>query len=397
MKAVLILIFITNVLFAAKVVKVDDMYQKSKNCKACHIHIVKEWEQSWHSKSHYENDEYFRASIDYISRKTRKSLNSVKVKCANCHNPRISITDTDADYEIMAVMELDKNSEVDKALHSDSISEGINCVVCHNIDVINHDKDESKRGIKRVEWTQSGTMTGPFDDAVSPYHQTSHRDFMDKDPNTLCFVCHANDRAVKGLVFTDMKSEYIEGSKKCVDCHMGAKTPGVASTYKSYGGKAKEREIRGHKFSGAHVPTMWEDALKLDLLKKGRDVVISISNPHPHNIPSGFGARELIVDITYKSDSIVLEPKSISLTTHYTSKRKKPTIPHLAVKMTKNMTIPAQGKKVLKVPTPTGATNIEVKLYYRLVNNEVHKILKLKEKIWSRKSFIASKELKLLR
>lgn len=384
-----------SALFGAKVVEVEDRYQDSQSCKACHLRIVTEWEESWHSKSHYENDEYFQASVDYVSRKSRKSLNSVKVECATCHNPRISVTSTGEDYEIAAVMGLDKDSKVNKAVNDDAISEGINCVVCHNIDKIHDEYDETKRGINRVEWTKSGTMTGPYKDSKSPYHKIVHHEFMDKNPNQLCFVCHANDRSRSGLVFTDMQSEYKDGTKSCVECHMGPRKKDVASTYKMYDGKAKVREVRHHGFAGAHVSSMWRDALNLELKKKKKNILISIKNPQPHNIPSGFGSRELIVDIAYKKGMKIIQESSISLTNTYTRKKNKATIPHLATAQSKDMSIPAKGKKVLKVPIVDGATSVNVKIYYRLVNDEVRTLLDLKGTNWSEKHFITEESLKL--
>ena len=392
MRFLLLSIFFSTLLFSAKVVKVDERYQNSQDCKACHLRIVKEWTNSWHARSHYKKDEYFKASLDYVSRKTRKSINSVKVQCATCHNPRISVTSTDEDYEIAAVMGLDKGSQVNKAVNDDSISEGINCVVCHNIDKIHDEYDASKRGINRVEWTPSGTMTGPFKNAKSPYHKTIHHEFMDKNPNKLCFVCHANDKSVKGLVFTNMEKEY-HGSKKCVECHMGARRKDVAATYKMYNGKAKMRDVRDHSFAGAHVDSMWRDALSLRLKDKKDTLYIYVNNPQPHNIPSGFGSREIIVSITYKKGDKVLETKNISLTRKYTRKRKRATIPHLAKKQSKDMSIPAGGSKVLKVKNIDGATSAEVELSYVLVNEEVRGILKLKGEQWSKKHFITKKSI----
>ena len=386
---------VVTALFGAKVVDVGERFQDSQKCKACHLHIVKDWEKSWHAKSHYDSDEYFRATINYVQRKTRKSLNSVKVQCATCHNPRISVTSTDIDYEIDAVMGLDKNSKINKALQSESINEGINCVVCHNIDKIHDDKASSARGINRVEWTKSGIMSGPYDDAKSPYHKVEHRDFMDNNPDKLCFVCHANDKAVGGLVFTDMQSEYKAGGKSCVDCHMGPRQIGVAATLRDENGQQKKRKIRAHGFEGAHTINMWQDALSLDVKQKGKDLVLTIKNPQPHNIPSGFGSRELLVEVSYIAGAKTLEKKNISLTRHYTSKRNKATIPHLAVKASKDMSIPAKGKKVLKVAVLKGSKKVKIKLYYRLVNDEVRGILELKEAIWSRKNFITAKTINL--
>ena len=395
MKFIFIVLFSVSVLFGAKVTDVGSKFQDSQKCKACHIHLVKDWEKSWHSKSHYKNDEYFRATINYVKRKTRKSLNSVKIKCATCHNPRVSVTTTSADYEIDAVMGFDKDSKINKALESDIINEGINCVVCHNIDKIHSNADETKRGINRIEWTKTGLMSGPYDDASSPYHKVEYRDFMSKKSNQLCFVCHANDRALKGFVFSDMQKEYKENTKLCVDCHMGVKKQGVAATLRIDNGKQRKREIRAHKFSGAHTFGMWKDALELELEQETKNIILTIKNSLPHNIPSGFGSREVIVELAYKSNGKVLKNKVINLTRYYVSKRGKPTIPHLAVKSSSDLSIPANGQKSLKVSNIDGSDEIEVKLYYRLVNDEVRKILKLKEPIWSKKSFITSKSLKL--
>jgi hypothetical protein len=391
--ALLLLVNATTLFAAAKVVTVDESYQKSDNCKSCHLRIVTEWKESWHSKSHYNKDEYFKKTLDYVARKSRKSVNSMKVKCATCHNPRISITSTDESYEISAVMGLDKGSSVDKAVHDNSISEGINCVVCHNIDEIHDDLPASKRGINRISWTKSGTMTGPYSDAKSPYHKIVHHEFMDKNPNKLCFVCHANDRAMKGLVFVNMEKEYKKGSKRCVDCHMGEKRKDYASTYKMYNGKARVRDVRHHGFVGAHTDVMWVNALGLALTEKRDTILIKIENPQPHNIPSGFGSREILVKVTYRSGSKVIDEKSISLTTHYTRKRSRVTIPHLALKASKDMSIPAMGERVLKIAKVKGATSVEVELDYVLVNEEVRNLLKLEGKKWSHQSYITKESL----
>jgi hypothetical protein len=60
-----------------------------------------------------------------------------------------------------------------------------------------------------------------------------------------------------------------------------------------------------------------------------------------------------------------------------------------------DLAIAANGKKVLKTPTKDGAESVEVTLYYRLVNDEVHSLLKLSEPIWSQKFFIATKSISL--
>ena len=134
-----VLIFVSlliSFVYSAEVVAVGEKYQDSSKCQACHGHLVKDWQHSWHARSYEKNDEYFGASVEYVSKKSHKSLNAVKVECATCHNPRIAVTSTSKAYEIDAVLGLDKNSKVNKAVNDVAISEGINCVVCHNIDKI---------------------------------------------------------------------------------------------------------------------------------------------------------------------------------------------------------------------------------------------------------------------
>jgi hypothetical protein len=368
--------------------QLDPKYHDSSKCKACHSRIVEEWSSSYHAKSHFGSNEYLRESMEYVGRKDRRSLNAIKVQCAACHNPRIAVTDTGMDYEIQVAVKLDHLSKVNKALDSDALAEGINCLVCHNVDKIHEDRDATKRGIHRISWNPVGIMSGPIEDAKSPYHKVQYRDFFGKNPNKLCFVCHANDRSVGELVFADTQNEYKQQTKLCVDCHMSPKKKGVASNLPIKDGKARERLVREHGFIGAHNEMMWEGALQLEVAVRDKGLFVTMKNPHPHNIPTGFGARELLIEVTYLSGSKVIKQQSMSLSTHYTDKRGNPTIPHLAVSATEDLSVPANGKRTVKFPVVEGAGAAVIKLYYRLVNDEVHKMLDLKEPIWSKKMFI---------
>lgn len=380
----------------AEAVKVGEKFKDSGKCKACHSHIVKEWESSWHAKSHYANDEYFRKTIDYVARKqSGKSLNTIKIECAACHNPRISVTSTSAEYEAIAALKLDQDTAATKALQSDVISEGINCVVCHNIDQIHDNLPDSKRGIHRVSWMRSGVMSGPYDDAKSPYHKTERRDFMDTNPNQLCFVCHANDASEEGHRFTNMESEFKNGGKQCVDCHMGPRKRGVAATLRDRNGQQTKRDIRSHGFIGAHTESMWKDALGVEVKKTSRTLEVTLTNPQPHALPSGFGAREILIELQYIRGGKVIDTEQRSLTSRYLSKRGKPTIPHLAAKTVENESVPAYGVKKLSLPLVNGAEKVSVTVSYRLVNDEVRELLDLKDPLWSKKMVIKKLNLSL--
>ncbi len=390
MRIGLVMALLVSALFGAVAPKLSEKYEDSRKCKPCHADRVAEWENSWHANSHYGSDEYLRKSIDYVSRKSHRSVNSVKVQCAVCHNPRIAITETSTDYEIIAAMNMDEKSNVTKALNNSTLSEGINCLVCHNINKINDHLDEKERGVHRVEWNKVGTMSGPLNDAVSPYHNTQERDFFSNNPNKLCFVCHANDRSTGGLLITDMKSEFGKSKEKCVECHMSPKKEGVASNYPIDNGKPKQRMIREHNFAGGHVESMWAGALRVSLKRQGETLLVTLTNDQPHNLPSGFGARELIVEVDYTKGTDALKSQVMSLTQHYTDKRGRATIPHLAKNVSEDMSVPAHGSKTVKFNITPGTEKVWVNVYYRLVNDEVRELLKLEEPIWSKKMLINS-------
>jgi hypothetical protein len=394
--SVLVLAGFGATLFAVETApELDPKYHDSSKCKSCHANIVREWSGSYHAKSHYKHDEYLQKSMDYYARKTRKPVNAVKVECAACHNPRIAVTSTDINYQIDVLMGLDKGSEVNRAVSDDTLSEGVNCLVCHNVDAINHDLPADKRGVHRIKWNPVGIMSGPLENAKSPYHKTQYRDFFGKDSKQLCFICHANDRSVENVVFANTKKEYKDTKKLCADCHMSPKKEGIASNLPIDNGKPKKRMVREHGFVGAHTNWLWEDALAIEARKKGSSYIVTISNENPHNIPTGFGARELILDVIYRSGSKIIETKSISMTQHYKDKRGRPTIPHLAKEITENISVPARGSKTLKVPMIKGTGQVTFELYYRLVNDEVRSLLDLKEPQWSEKKFISRTTLRL--
>ncbi len=385
-----VLVLMVTYMFAGEPVALDEKYSKSQKCMKCHFHIVKEWKNSWHAKSHFENDEYFQKSIKYMARKVReKSLDTLKVQCAKCHNPRIMITKTTVEDELAAQLHLETHKPVAKAANSKNLNEGINCAVCHNIDKIHKSKDPSVRGIELLEWLPAGKMSGPFDDAKSPYHKTYQRDFMVDKTNDLCLVCHANQRSIRDFVFSDTEKEYKaqKNPKLCVDCHMSEKKPGKAAMTSS-----KKRMIRSHGFKGAHSPDLIKGALELSLKQANNELLIQLDNPNPHNVPTGYGGREIVIDIVFDTGTKEIG-KKLSLTSHYVSKRKKPTIPECAVDATEDMSVPAMGRKVEKVAIPKGAQKAAVTVSYRLVNDEIIGILKLKEPIWSKKMLIAEKNI----
>jgi hypothetical protein len=122
---------------------------------------------------------------------------------------------------------------------------------------------------------------------------------------------------------------------------------------------------------------------------------VTLSNPQPHALPSGFGSREILIEAQYVKGTTVLKTEALSLTTKYLSKRDKPTIPHLAEKTVSAVSIPALGSKTFSLPMVIGAQSVNIVVSYRLVNDEVRGLLELKDPIWSKKMVIKKLSLKL--
>ena len=389
-----VLLFTT--LYAQKAPELNQRFESSKSCIPCHMHIREDWKNSWHAKSHTTLNEYFRKSVEFVAKKEYKSINSVKIECAKCHNPRISVTSTDANYEMLSAMHIEtSNSKIDKAVESDTLTEGINCLVCHNVDKIHDKKDKSVRGMDRVSWTAVGTIAGPFADAKSPYHKTTYRDHFTDKSDRLCMVCHANDTSRYGLAFTNLESEYKSKGKSCKDCHMGKPEKLYASSYLVEGDKQKERMIRRHTFQGAHSYELWRDALGLKLSKKKKGLEIAIHNANPHNIPTGFGGREIEVEAEFFQAGKKVDVKRIALTTHYQNRKGRATIPHLAIKQSKDMSIKANSTKKITIDLPQEIDRVKVTLYYKLVNDEIQELLDLQEEVFLKKFIITSKGLRI--
>ncbi len=372
--------------------KLSEKFSSSQKCKSCHQRIVDEWSRSNHARSHYDSNEYLKKTMDYYSKKTRKSLSSVKIECARCHNPRISSPQTDIYYDIDVLMKVDANSAATKAANDPILKEGVNCLVCHNIDQIKG-HSSSQRGVERIAWNEVGVMSGPFNDAVSPYHETQYRDFFD-DPNKICFICHSSDHSIHNLIFANTKKEFGDSKQKCADCHMSLRYESAASNFPIHNNMPKKRLVRNHGFRGAHSDEMLFNSLDLTLKSSQSKLFVTISNSIPHSVPTGFGARELILEVEYHTDRLMRTDR-VSLTQHYKDKRGKPTIPHLAKSATKENSIPADSNRTFKFDLLDGAEDIKATLYFRLVNDEVREILKLEDPKWSKKSVIDSAELKL--
>jgi hypothetical protein len=365
--------------------EIDKKWQTSDNCKGCHKNITSKWEQSRHANSHYSKNDLFKKSLDYMATKNpTKVVDEIKLECAKCHNPRISIKKV-KDEDKIAILFGDKNvtKKYNHAFETKTVKNGINCIVCHNIDKIHLDKKRGSQGIDSVYFGKQGTMFGPFDDAHSPYHKTQQRDHFAGDNPKLCFVCHYSAKNEHNVAVYQTGIEYDDISQKakgkipgCKICHMSKREKGYASNYAKATEVPKTRMVRMHRFASVD---------NSDIIKKHIDVkgifdekndkfIIDIKNKTPHKLPTGYGLREVIVKVSYWDyQNKLMDRYEYIFGAKYVDDRGKETIPHIATKIEYDNRLKPYSQRRLKFPVPNSAVYVEYTISYRLIGEQLAK------------------------
>jgi len=175
MRWIIVVIIMISSLYGETTKEINKKWSSNKNCEACHTKISKYWETSRHSNSHFSKNDLYKKSVEYILLKSPKLImDEVKIDCAKCHNPRITQKYvTKEDKMLFALGITEQQKKYTEALNAEHMKNGINCIVCHNIDEIHLDKSVGSQGLNSVKFGPQGTMYGPFDDANSPYHKTA--------------------------------------------------------------------------------------------------------------------------------------------------------------------------------------------------------------------------------
>jgi nitrate reductase cytochrome c-type subunit len=360
--------------------QISHKYMTADNCKGCHKWVVDGWRTSWHSRSHYTKDPLYKATLEFIAQKRYKPVKAVELKCAQCHNPRIEIKGMDIEdiYAHGFGMESEK---VKKALNTLFVKDGINCIVCHNVDKIKESKNPEDRGYKSVVWGPNNVMVGPYKDAISPYHKTKMAEHFLK-ANKLCFLCHYNGKNDYGILVyeTGIEYEMSKSEKSCVECHMGKTRKQRVATVKVNGKLPPARTVRDHLFMGARNGNILEEALDISTKRAGRDITVTLHNLTPHRVPTGFASRALVVEADFSNSKQIKE-----LTTSYIDEKGEKSIPYLGVKKVSDQRLMPNETKIIKFKAPKDAKKAVIRVYYKLLNSEVEKLLKIKDPVFRKK------------
>jgi hypothetical protein len=253
---------------------------------------------------------------------------------------------------------------------------GINCVVCHNIEEIHLDKTKGSQGMNSVKFGPQGTMFGPFDDADSPYHNTAQRPhFIGNDP-TLCFACHYSTENKHGVEVYATGKEYdaTASEEGCKDCHMSKKYEGHASNYTKDGRKPKPRMVREHRFASVDNSNIMIDHIDIKSRTERGKFIINLKNRTPHHIPTGYGLREIMLTVNYydKNDKKLGEDRKV-LASKWLDDNGEQTIPHMAKSKVEDTRLKGNSAKDYVFNVPKGAMYAKYIFSYRLISEEMAK------------------------
>ncbi|MEA3490389.1 MAG: multiheme c-type cytochrome [Campylobacterota bacterium] len=358
--------------------EIDKKWSSNKNCEACHKDISKHWETSRHANSHFSKNDLFKKTLEYMVLKTPKLiLDEVKVKCAKCHNPRISKTTVSGNEKMLLALEVDSTKkEFNQALNAEHMKNGINCIVCHNIEEIHLDKSIGSQGLEGVKFGQQGTMFGPFNNAKSPYHKTEYKEHFSDNSPTLCFSCHYSHKNDAGLEVYATGKEYdsVASTEGCKSCHMGKKREGIASNYSKAGEKPKARMVRDHHFASVDNSNILNDNVETKSYKESDSLIVELKNNSPHSIPTGYGLRELIISVEFYNSSKKMVDRQIEvLAAVWKDKGGEDTVPFAATTLSSDNRLAANSSKKYHFTIPDGANSAKYILSYRFINQKMAK------------------------
>ncbi len=365
--------------------QIDPRYATNRNCEACHTAISKQWQTSRHAHSHFTKNDLYDKTLDYIvAHELTKTKEEIVVECAKCHNPRIEKRSINSADKLGLLLDIDKKS-LDRILETPTMKNGINCIVCHNVDKIHLDKKGGKRGFDAVEFGPQGIMYGPFEGAVSPYHKTQKREFFVKDPNRLCFVCHYSDTNDFGVEVYSTGKEY-EAAKaehpnapQCIECHMSGKKKGIASNFGGEGGRVK-RLVRDHLFASIDNSKIYEKYLTISAKRQKDRLTVSITSQVPHKVPTGYGLRDIEIRVAFfgKDGKQISEQRKL-YTAHWINEQGEETIPHLARKKGLDDRLAPYADVAETFTIPNGTHLINYKVIYRQIDPKMDRRLGVRD------------------
>ncbi len=211
-----------------------DFFLTSETCatKGCHPDIYKQWNESAHHFSSF-NNQWYRKSIIYM-----QEVNGIQPSkwCGGCHDPAILLNGV-----------MDK--PIRENLHTPAAQAGLACTACHSIEKVKDTMGNSGYVIKYpplhdIASSKNRIIRGLHNYLIrldpEPHKKSFLKPFHRDNTAEFCSTCHKvhldfpvnNFRWVRGFNDYDQWQKsgvshqgalsfyYPDTAKKCVDCHM---------------------------------------------------------------------------------------------------------------------------------------------------------------------------------
>ena len=211
-----------------------DFFLTSKTCatKGCHPDIFRQWDESAHHFSSF-NNQWYRKSIVYM-----QDVNGIQSSkwCGGCHDPAILLN---------GIMD----RPIQDNLHTPAAQAGLACTACHSIERVKDTMGNSGYVIKYPPLHDIASSNNRFIRSLhnylirldpEPHRKSFLKPFHRDNTAEFCSTCHKvhldfpvnNYKWVRGFDDYDQWQKsgvshqgalafyYPEKAKKCADCHM---------------------------------------------------------------------------------------------------------------------------------------------------------------------------------
>ncbi len=271
-----------------------DFFLTSETCatKGCHPDIYKQWNESAHHFSSF-NNQWYRKSIIYM-----QEVNGIQSSkwCGGCHDPAILLNGV-----------MDK--PIRENLHTPAAQAGLACTACHSIERVKDTMGNSGYVIKYpplhdLASSENSIIRGLHNYLIrldpEPHRKSFLKPFHRDNTAEFCSTCHKvhldfpvnNFKWVRGFNDYDQWQKsgvshqgalsfyYPDKAKKCVDCHMPLVDSKDAGNIKG--------KVHSHRFPAANtalpyvnkhdeqlqtvIDFLKNDVITLDLFANGKPV-----------------------------------------------------------------------------------------------------------------------------
>jgi hypothetical protein len=273
----------------------SDQFEPPEVCGGCHGEIYTQWNGSMHSNAW--TDPVYRAALNLVSAASGGKVDNF---CMGCHTP-IGVVTREA---------------TPTAKGMSAVAErGVQCEVCHNI--------SRSSGIGNGSYVLTPRLHGrplqfgPFDDAVSPYHDTAYSKLHTQ--SEFCGQCHDVTHPFSHVALERTYSEWRDSSYagegvQCQDCHMKPKRGSATNfskereriyTHVFVGGNALVPKLLGSEWHSRQAEEMLRSAARVEIVP-GKEMLAGQTNAvrirvqnvgAGHKLPTGFPeGREMWLD-----------------------------------------------------------------------------------------------------